>query len=547
MVTGKKFLRIIFAVLAFVLMAQGASEAALSAAPASERFLEQTVAASATDESGGRGGYLPFPIEKPRVASKGRANFLAEAAERGALPAKYDLRDEGYVTPAKKQNYSNCWAYSAIGSVESIYKKSSGRELDLSEMHLTWFSFNTKPAFKTSLASGAFDNTAVALLSRWIGPVLESDLPESVSNPTGKFHDYPNRLHLRDAYFLGLEFDHNNYDTSTTAVRKQLVYDHGGISVGVNSHSFEGQNYNAAKHAAYSTSRYVDHAVLLCGWDDNFSRANFTTTPPGDGAWLIKNSRGESAGDNGYQWVSYYDASLCDGVAFITDETSNYDKHYTYDELGWCWSVGLGTDTAWMANVFASGARSEDLKAVSFYTTANDAEYEIKIHTNLTDASDPTGGTLAATKSGTHTFGGYHTVDLDSPVALAPGTKFAVVVKVTTPGYDYPVPVEMPLPKEIGSSLCDNATANRGESFVSQSGATWDNAMVTSDGRTFDVNVCVKAFTSGGGGNEYDDDDDDDDDDNGGGGGGGGGCRTGAGLFGLLCVAVIFMFKRVRA
>ena len=53
------------------------------------------------------------------------------------LPAKYDLRDEGLVTPVKDQaNGGNCWAFSTIGAIESAILKASGETSDLSEENM---------------------------------------------------------------------------------------------------------------------------------------------------------------------------------------------------------------------------------------------------------------------------------------------------------------------------------------------------------------------------------------------------------------------------
>ena len=42
----------------------------------------------------------------------------------------------------------------------------------------------------------------------------------------------------------------------------------------------------------YNGSLYVNHAVDIVGWDDNYSKDNFINGAPGNGAFIVRNSWG---------------------------------------------------------------------------------------------------------------------------------------------------------------------------------------------------------------------------------------------------------------
>lgn len=503
----------------------GAAVCSLCWASAAGAVMTEAPASAAYSRYDGRGAVVPFGPDRSHL----RRHALRSA---GSFPSKFDLRELGAVTPAKEQKHNDCWTYAALGSAESIFKRRTGIELDLSELHLAWFAANTAPGFGISLSTGGNDNIAAATLARWIGPVAESAAPSTGSSLSGRYSDYRALLHLEHAYFLALEHE-EGYDKSDMDRRKALLMEHGALSVGIRAAALDSSAYCRADTAAAYNDEWKapDHAVTLCGWDDDFPIESFNPSrrPPRRGAWLVKNSRGRRAGRDGFFWVSYEDVSLCDGVAFIMGDPRNYDKLYEHDELGWSWSAGLssGVDSAWMANVFTSGATEEELRAVSFYTTGNDAEYTVRAYTGLTDPSDPTSGTLAIELEGTMELAGYHTVDFGRSVTLAPGTRFSVAVFVKTPGYSYPVPMEVGL-RDV--RFYQNARAAAGESFVSSDGGSWAPAEVERDGERLAVNVCVKAFAWTPSGRDQEEQRE--------GGGGGGGCAVGsAALFALITIS----------
>ena len=190
----------------------------------------------------------------------------------------------------------------------------------------------------------------------------------------------------------------------------------------------------------------------------------FKYSPPGDGAFLVKNSWGSNWGGEGFFYISYYDGKVgTSNVTYTADSIEKYDKIYQHDLLGMTSSTGYGSDTAWGANVFTSGPENEVVKGAGFYLRSDHTRYEIYLSTNYNGNLNE----RKLVKSGDVTYAGYHTVEFE-PEFIAPNTDFAIIVKFTTPGYNYPIPIEM-----VQSGYSSGARSGPGESYLSSNGSGW--------------------------------------------------------------------------
>ncbi len=414
-------------------------------------------------------GLIPSPLDLSHLR---RQVLIEPRAAALRLPTKYDLRSEGRVTAVRNQSSCGCcWAFAAYGSLESNLMVSEAD--DFSENHLkNTHGFDWKPC------GGGNGDIAVAYLARWGGAVREKDDPYKPSSRTSRPGLKPTK-HVQEVLILPGRRDSLDNDNI-----KQAVMAHGGVYTPM----YWSDSYDDSAHHAYygDGTNTINHAVVIVGWDDDYPKENFSAAPPGDGAFIVRNSWGPKWGDKGYFYLSYYDSSVVrESYVFDNAEAvSNYDRVYQYDPLGWTSSLGYDSETAWFSNVF-SVVDDEDLVAASFFSASLNSTYEIYVYNDVT--SGPTSGVLAGSETGTLTFPGYHTIDLSSPVRLTSGQKFSVVVKLKTPGFNYPIPLEEPFP-----NYSSRATADPGESYASSDGVSWEDVAVSYP----NTNACLKAFTS---------------------------------------------------
>jgi len=245
--------------------------------------------------------------------------------------------------------------------------------------------------------------------------------------------------------------------------------------------------YYSSEYAAYyyDGDETPNHDVVVVGWDDNFPKENFTIQPEGDGAFICKNSWGEEFGDDGYFYVSYYDTKICRKSVVYTriGDKDNYDKIYQTDKLGWVGQLGFSKEDAYFSNVYEAG-KNENLAAVSFYATDKDTEFEVYVVRHF-DGVDSFKNRELVT-SGSMQYAGYYTVDFPEEIELDDNERYAVVVKIKTPGAVHPIAIEYNADERTASFDISD-----GEGYISLYGEMWHRAETSEK-----CNVCLKAFTN---------------------------------------------------
>ena len=126
---------------------------------------------------------------------------------------------------------------------------------------------------------------------------------------------------------------------------------------------------------------------------------------------------------------------------------------------------------------------NEDLKAVGFYATGQNTEYEIYIVEDFED--EASFYKRRSLKKGALSEAGYYTIELEEPLQLQPGQRYAVVLEIHTPGSQYPVATEY-----MAGEATKTVDISDGEGYISHNGIIW----VRSE-EEHQANVCLKAYT----------------------------------------------------
>ena len=387
------------------------------------------------------------------------------------LPSAYDLRTKGRVGTTKDQGvYGTCWAFASLSAIESSLLPTDSLQLSPEHMAL-------KNSFNSGLDAGGEYSMGMAYLLAWQGPVLELDdaYGDGVS-PDG----LKATKHVQEIQIL----QPKDYEAI-----KEAVFQYGAVqsSVYMNlwSKVHTSTYYDAEEYAYYYNGKQdVNHDILIIGWDDNYSKENFTITPENDGAFLCLNSWGTEFGDQGAFWISYEDVHIGSrGISYtVVEDSDNYNSIYQSDLCGWTAQLGYGQPEIYAASVYTAQS-DEYLEAVGFYATGVNTSYEVYGVAQFGDVSDLKNGVLLA--KGTKSQAGYYTIELGEQLELTAGTKYAVIVKIVTPNTKLPLAVEY---SDINSATVIDLSD--GESYISASGLTWER---TEDDK--ECNVCLKAYT----------------------------------------------------
>ncbi len=377
---------------------------------------------------------------------------------------------------------------------------------------------------------------------------------------------------LEDSYFLPspVKFDsEKNYDmeyaNSVVATYKEQITSGRPVSISYCADVYRpdqedgfAQYINSDDgswaHYCYEPAG-ANHAVTIVGWDDDYPAKNFlsevretdeegkgltnedgtpkiktVSQPPGNGAWIVKNSwgaensvsQGQVEGNWGYEgsgyfYLSYYDQSISTAECFDFDVDNKLKKElgkYMLEEHDYMpcempFAVKT-TSPVKTANAFVA-EEAGDIKAISCITASHDETASFDIYVMDGDTFDPSEKNLVCSFTKEFPNSGLHVVSTPEAIKIDKGQMF--VVSLTQKTEDSPV---ISIAGEFNQkgfdagycfdSYAAKAVVNPGESYVflPESG-TWVDmseilASLEGEGGSFEYlaydNFPIKAYAS---------------------------------------------------
>lgn len=392
-----------------------------------------------------------FEIEQEKTTRIMRNPLrLARSVGNGLIP-KFSLQDViGENVVVKNQGVTNaCWTFASLSSLETnlaLTGTDKTKVYDFSERHMDYATSQSfldgasnEKGFNRKVKDGGNWGFVVSYLTNGTGAIKESDMP---------FENNQNDIEIskiQDKEIISQVYDTKSFPsyetTQITETVKQQMKDHiknyGSIYAHMHGANILSEYYNTETGAVYCDNKEncpMDHAISIIGWDDDYAIENFNPNhrPKNKGAWIIKNSWGDTVGKQGFMYVSYEDINIYAYMNGIIKASSSidYENIYQYDDFGSSQCLNASTSKIYLGNLFEKkNSGKEYLTQVAFDTPE---KCTCKVYVNTTNASkaksDLTSVKLKEGDSKTIE-AGYHTLEFAEPVEIT-GDDFVVVIEI---------------------------------------------------------------------------------------------------------------------
>ena len=214
------------------------------------------------------------------------------------LPVEIDWVKMNAVTPVKNQGQcGSCWSFSATGAIEGANAITNGNLESFSEQELVDCS---KKYGNMGCRGGLMDNAFHYVMDN--GLCTEDDYPYTASDDTCVSANCKSAVTISDC----ADVPADNELALKEAVSKQPV----SVAIEADTRTF--QLYSSGVLTSEACGTNLDHGVLVVGYG----------TEDGTPFWLVKNSWGETWGEDGYIKIGRSDSESSKGICGIAMQPS---------------------------------------------------------------------------------------------------------------------------------------------------------------------------------------------------------------------------------
>ncbi|MBO4864141.1 MAG: leucine-rich repeat protein [Eubacterium sp.] len=439
------------------------------------------------------------------------------------LPGSLDGRTLGYVTSVKNQGkYGACWAFATNAALESnmLKKGLADPGINLSELHMIYFmyNYNIDPMgrimddrnyisadthgtplndFKVMADIGGKVDCTGWQMTNGVIPLQEAGEDYDASCADSSFTIDQAECFASDYVVRKMYICNFKYENIQNV--KNLVYRFGGAAVDFYCEQTTGcfgqSNYfnvidgTKTYYNPNGISKKTTHGVEIVGWDDDYPKEKFKVQPPGDGAWLIKNSWGYSDENDGYIWISYYDeCTNAKAVAYDVEKKETNEVLYQYDgsdHFGY-YPCPYKYYLAMYSADESDEGMTEVIKRVGVGSDA-DASFVISVLLNpVIEDGQLVSYEEKAVTSCTSPYAGYDVFDLSEEVTVNHGDTFAIMVTADPDTIIYAAGDSTP--KKPGMVGCTESV-EEGQYYASN----YTYALITPTG-----SPCIRAYSIAG-------------------------------------------------
>jgi C1A family cysteine protease len=219
------------------------------------------------DRSYARSKNAPAPTPRPHKA-----------------PSSLDWRTQGAVTPVKNQQQcGSCWAFSAIGALEGAnFIQNSGKLVSFSEQQLV----DCSGKQGNQGCNGGLMDQAFQYLTKGTAPGVCTEQQYAYKAVDGTCTE--SKCAGGSQYLITAYKDVPQGDETQTGLLGAV--DQQPVSIAIEADQQVFQFYSGGVLTDPSCGTQLDHGVLVVGWG----------TDSGQDYWIVKNSWGDSWGEQGY-------------------------------------------------------------------------------------------------------------------------------------------------------------------------------------------------------------------------------------------------------